>query len=61
MNRAERVGILHERAENFVGERKVFVIANHDFNSQRLGAAADDFDGLRMAGFRDEENVSVHL
>ena len=57
VNRAERVGILHERAENFFAERKIFVVADDDFDAQRLCARADDFDGLRMAVFGDEENI----
>ena len=61
VNRAERVGILHQRAENFFAELKIFVIADDDFDAQRLGARADDFNVLRMAGFGDKENVPVHL
>ena len=57
VNRAERVGILHERTKNFLGEGKGFVIADDDFNPKRLRAGANDFDVLRMAVFGNEENV----
>jgi hypothetical protein len=50
---------LHERAENFFAERKIFVIADDDFDAKRVRAGADDFDGLRMTGFGDEENVAA--
>ena len=58
VNRAERVGILHQRAENLFGELEIFVIADDDFDAQRLGARPDDFDVLRMAVFGDEERRS---
>ena len=61
MNRAERVGILHQRAENLFGELKIFVVADDDFDAQRLRAGPDDFDVLRMAGFGDKEDVPVIL
>ena len=38
VNRAERVGILHERAEDFFAELQIFVVADDDFNPQRVGA-----------------------
>ncbi len=59
VDRAERVGILHERAKDFVAELKRLVIADDDFNPERLGAGADDFDGLRMACVGDEKACSV--
>ena len=61
MNRAERIRILHECAENFVVEHKGLVTAHHHFDLQRRGAAADDFDGLRMAYFGDEEKIPTIL
>ena len=54
---AESVRILHNRAEDPVGELKLFVAAGDDFNSEGLGARPDDLDVLRMAGFRNKKCV----
>ena len=59
VNRAERVGILHQRAENLFAELESFVIADDDFNAQRFGAGLDNFDGLRMASSRRRRKRSV--
>ena len=61
VDRAEGVGILHERAEDFFGEGKCFVVANDDFDCQCLGAGAYDLDCLRMAVLRHKKNVSPVL
>ena len=61
MDRAERVGILHQRAEDLVVELELLVIADDHFDPERVRAAADDVDGLRMTGFRDEEDVAAIL
>jgi len=58
VDRAGRVGILHERAENFFVERKRFVMADDDFNIERMSAGTHHFDSLRMAILGNEENVS---
>jgi hypothetical protein len=59
VNRTERVGILHQRAKNFIRKLKRLVISNEHFNFERVRTVLDDFDGLRMAGFGDEENVAI--
>ena len=59
VNRAKRVRILHKRAKNFFAERKIFVAADDDFDSQSMGTGADDFDGLRMARFGNKENIAA--
>lgn len=58
---AVRTGILEDRAENIdrieVGEG----IADDDAPAERLGAGADEGDGLRMAVGIDEEGFCLRL
>ena len=61
VNRAKRIRILHQHTENFVVELKTLVIADDNFNAESFGARPDNFDVLRMATLRDEENVSSVL
>src|SRR6266568_4765246 len=57
VNRAERIGILHERAEDLIVELELLVIAYDHFNLERVRATANNFDGLRMTCFGDKENI----
>ena len=50
--------ILEENAEDLVGERKGFVVADCDLDAERLGARLHDLDRLRMAHFRDKKCVA---
>ena len=48
---------MHEHREDLLAKSKARVIADNDFDAERLRAGLDDVDGLRMARFGDEEGV----
>ena len=54
-HRTGRGRVLHQRAEDRVVEGEGLMVAHDDFELERLGARADERDGLRVAGFGDEE------
>ena len=61
MNRAERVGVLNQRAKNLRAESKRAVVIDDNVDAERPGAGLDDFNVLRMTVLRDEENVAAFL
>ena len=52
------VGYCRSTPKIFVGKLKGFVIADDDFDAERLRARLHDLDGLRMAASRNEESVA---
>ena len=61
VDRAVGVGVLNQCAENPLVEVERMVIAHHDPEIERFRARLDDFDDLRMAVLRDEENFAAFL
>ena len=61
VNRAERVGVLNQRAKNLRAENKRAVVIDDNVDAERPGAGLDDFNVLRMTVLRDEENVAAFL
>ena len=58
-NRAVSRGILHDCAKNCVVEFETGEVVDLDFNSERLGAGANDFNRLRMTIVADKKNVPI--
>src|SRR5437762_3364172 len=61
LSRAERVGVLNQRAKNLRAESKRAVVIDDNVDAERPGAGLDDFNVLRMTVLRDEENVAAFL